>query len=329
MSTPNYFAGLPTAPRRQALRIIERARLADAVEHTSEEQAAARKDVHRLNHAIDASRAEREKLHSYSLMYPPSKDIDTQRAHLAKEHAQLTREHRHAAALRAAADIVHKSAVLERAWSKRPNPTNTDGRLFANMLFPPVSRFVSAPGYTVTVLHPYPNVQHCQFWRELHHTTVKRSRARSILDTWAELDQAYILRDPHGRFYVATPTQRLELVPTDIAPPQTEGDALRAALAVYDFPAYDDAEGGTTWLSVPLERYVSHEETHDGPHFRISSGKHAARIASQHGERWGASLHDENGEYVTTLDGSPGGSTLAEDCAHTARAIAEFIPPQD
>lgn len=328
MSTPNFLATLPTAPRRQALRMLERTRLAEAVEYTGQERAVARKVVHRLNQQIDATRAELDKQNAYSLLYPPSEEIAAQRTQLAEDLAQLVREHRHASALRAAADVVHESAVLERAWANRPDPTKTDGRLFANVLCPPVGRFVNAPGYTVTVLHPDPHVRDRQLWREMHHGTVKRSRARSILETWAERDQAYILRDAHGRFYVATPAQRLELVPTDIEPPHTEGDALRAALAVYGFPAYDDTEGGFTWLSVPLEQHASHEETYDGPHFRISSGEHADRPASQNDERWGASLYDEVGEHVTTLDGSPDGSTLAEDCAYIARAIAEYVPAQ-
>ncbi|MER6230910.1 hypothetical protein ABT169_17425 [Streptomyces sp. NPDC001616] len=329
MSTPDYLAHLATGPRRQALRIIDRTRLANTVERTGHERTAARKVAHWLNQQIDATRAELDKVNSHSLLYPPSEEIDAQRAQLANEYARLIREHRHASALRAAADVVHESAVLERAWAHRPDPSETDGQLFANVLLPAVGRFVKDRGYSVTVLHPDLYVRGHQLWREVHHATVRRSRARAVLETWAEQEQAYILRDPHGRFYVATPTVRLELVPTDIALPLTEGAALRAALDVYGFPSYDDTEGGVTWLAVPQEeRNASHEETYAGPHFRISSGERADRPASQHNERWGASLFGADGAHITTFDGSPDGSTLAEDCAYIARAIAEYVPAQ-
>lgn len=328
MSTPNHLAHLATGPRRQALRMLERTRIADAVQSTREEAAAARKALHSLTQALETALAGQNKLTTHSLLYPPSEDRDAQRALLAREYAQLLREHRRANAFRAAANVVHESAVLERAWAGRPDPAKTDGRLLANVLFTAVSRFVIAPGYTVTVSHPDTPARDRQLWREMHHGTVKRSRARSILETWAERDQTYILRDPHGRFYVATPTRRLEFVPADIAPPHSAGDALRAALAAHYYPAYEDSEDGLTWLSMPLEPSASREETRGGPHFRILTGERADRPASQYDERWTASFYAANGEYVTTLRCPRHSSTLAEDCAHIARAIAEFVPPQ-
>jgi hypothetical protein len=324
MSTPSYLAHLATGPRRHALNMLERTRLSEAVQTTAHERVAARKNLHQLNHAIDRVRAEQEKLNRHSLLYPPSPDFETERTRLADRYAQLLREHLHATALLAAADVVATSVVRERAWMDRPDPDKSgDGRLLANVVPVPARRFVNAPGYTVTVLHPDPSSKPL-VWREVHHSRVRRNRAQSMLTAWEAQEQAYVLRDLHGRFYVATPTVRLELIPTDIGRPQTEGDALRAALAAYGFPGYDDTEGGFTWVSVPFHPDVSNEDTYTVTHFRVSSGEHADRFASRHDDVWGASLYNEDGAYVTTLDGAPAGSTLAEDCAHIARAIAEF-----
>ncbi|MER7761566.1 hypothetical protein [Streptomyces sp. NPDC097619] len=180
---------------------------------------------------------------------------------------------------------------------------------------------VNAPWYTVTVLR-------CWWksgtpWRRNDYGIVHRSRARSILAAWAGQPGTHLLRDGHGRFYVARSSVCLELEPTDIAPPATEGEALRAALAVHGFPAYDDGDRGFTWLVVPVDPGASEDEAHGGLHFRISSGEHADRPAHAHDEPWGASLYD-HAEYVTTLDAAPAGATLAEDCAHIAGAIASY-----
>ncbi|MFD0352974.1 hypothetical protein ACFVHW_04380 [Streptomyces sp. NPDC127110] len=129
---------------------------------------------------------------------------------------------------------------------------------------------------------------------------------------------------PRRAHVIARAETRLELEPTDIAPPATEGEALRAALAVYGFPAYDDDEGGFTWLVVPAAADTPEDEAYAGLHFRIASGEHAERPASGHDQPWGASLYDDEGEYVTTLNSAPAGTTLAEDCAHIARAIANY-----
>ncbi|MGW7596104.1 hypothetical protein ACWGK9_44550, partial [Streptomyces rubiginosohelvolus] len=308
--------------RRQTQRMLNRTRLAEFVMNTSEERTAARKVAHRLLQEIQANRAEQNKVNSRILLYPPSPDLNARYAQLSDDRTKLVREHRYASAHQAAADVVHESAVFERAWADRPELRGPDGRMLASVVYQPVGRVASAAVYRATVLHLNP--RDGRHWQGVHYTTVKRSTARSLLEAWAGQEQAYVLRDPHGRLYVATPTVRLELTPTDIERPHTEGDALRAALTAYDLPAYDDTDGPASWLCVPLEPFISHEETHESPHFRISSQKHADRPASRHGERWTAAFYDENGWHVTTLDASPEGSTLAEDCAHVACAIATF-----
>ncbi|MGW0757082.1 hypothetical protein ACWD1Y_11440 [Streptomyces sp. NPDC002814] len=331
MTTPDYLAHLTTAARSQALRMLEGTRLNDAIKAAHDERRSARNAVHLLNQAIDRARTQADKLNADSLLYPPSQEADDERARLAEERAQLAREHQYASALSVAADLAHQSLRLERAWRDRPNPRTNGSALPATLLLPFHGRVVNASGYSVVVLHPDPHSS-ALLWREMHHGTVNRSRARSMLTKWSERDQTYVLRDPHGRLYVAAPGVRLELTPTDIAPPYTEGDALRAALAAYGLPAYDDGEGGHTWLVVPLDRNASEDEMYEGPHFRINSSEHVDRPASQHDERWSASFFDgadEDGEYIDTLDPSPVGSTLAEDCAYIARAIADFKPLVD
>ncbi|MGA5411521.1 hypothetical protein ACPCSC_30240 [Streptomyces lavendulocolor] len=329
MTSPEHLAHLSTSARSRVLRMLKRTRLNDAIEVTGEERTAARKGLHSLNHAIDRARVEQSKLDADSRLFPPSAETDEARAKLGEHRTWLAEEHRYASALAAAADIVHASVRLERAWLDRPDARRDgNGYMLAALLQPFQGRVVNAPGYKVVVFHPDPHSP-TLLWREIHDGTVNRSRARSMLTKWSEREQTYVLRDPHGRLYVTAPMVRLELTPTDIAPPHTEGDALRAALAAYGFQAYDDGEGGHTWLVVPLDRDASEDEMFEGPHFRINSSEHVDRPASQHDERWSASFFDgigQGGEYITTLDPAPTGSTLAEDCAYIARAIADFEP---
>ncbi|WP_141747660.1 hypothetical protein [Streptomyces nanshensis] len=161
-------------------------------------------------------------------------------------------------------------------------------------------------------------------WKKCDPITVPRPRARSIVSAWTRERQAHALQDRDGRLFLALPAVQLELAPCKVAPP-TEGKALRAALAAgYGFPAYDDGEGGFSWLAVPLDPNRSWTGTYEALHFRVSSGERADRPASEHPAVWGASLYDAEADYVTTLASAPEGSTLAEDCAHVARAIAQY-----
>ncbi|MFI9206484.1 hypothetical protein, partial [Streptomyces sp. NPDC053048] len=105
----------------------------------------------------------------------------------------------------------------------------------------------------------------------------------------------------------------------------TEADVLRGALSTYGLTAYDGGEGGVSWLVVPFNPHTTEESARLEPHFLISSGEDARRPLSQHDEPWGASLYDGLGDYVETLHAAPEGSSLAEDSAHCARAIAEYI----
>ncbi|MFD0437202.1 hypothetical protein [Streptomyces chartreusis] len=315
MTTPDRLA-------HTARTQIQRLRLDEAAEATSIECRNAQLRVHQAGQALERHRARQDKQAKYSACYPPAEGKETEHAELAEALVGLEREHQHASALLAAALIVHESVTRERAWLERP-AIGAGEPMPAALVFPFAKKIVDASGYTITVLKPDSDGPD-PFWRETYHGTVSRTRARSILTAWSRQQQPYVLRDPHGRLYVAAPGLRIELVPTDIALPHSEGDALRAALAVYGFTAYDGGEGGFTSLAVSLTQEASEEETYEGPHFLISSGEHADRPASQHDEVWGASLYDEQGEYVTTLDGAPAGSTLAEDCARIAGAVAEF-----
>ncbi|MFF6979442.1 hypothetical protein ACFZAV_17220 [Streptomyces sp. NPDC008343] len=299
----------------------QRLRLDEAAEATSAQVRDAKLRVHQLDQALDRNRAQQDKHATYNACYPPAKEREDERAELTEARVGFEREHQYASALLAAALIVHESVTRERAWLERPAIATGDPMPVA-LLFPFAKKFVDAPGYTITVLRPDSDSPD-PFWREMYQSTVSRTRSRSILTAWSRQQQTYVLRDAHGRFYVAAPDLRIELVPTDIALQHSEGDALRAALAVYGFTAYDGGEGGFTSLAVSLTQEASEEETYEGPHFLISSGEHADRLASQHDELWGASLYDEQGEYVTTLDGAPSGATLAEDCAYIVAAVAE------
>ncbi|WP_086809713.1 hypothetical protein [Streptomyces reticuliscabiei] len=314
MTTPGRLA-------QKARTQTQRIRLDEAAGATSAEVRNAQLRVQQVDQALDRNRAQQDKQAKYSACYPPAEGKEDERAELAEARVGLEREHQYASALLAAAFIAHESVTRERAWLDRP-AIGTGEPMPVALLFPFAKKIVDAPGYTITVLKPKPDSPD-PIWRETYHGTVSRTRARSILTAWSRQQQTYVLRDAHGRLYVAAPGLRIELVPTDIALPHSKGDALRAALAVYGFTAYDGGEGEFTSLAVSLTQEASEEETYEGPHFLISSGEHADRPASQHDDVWGASLYDEQGEYVTTLDGAPAGSTLAEDCAHIAGAVAE------
>ncbi|MGC4950997.1 hypothetical protein ACLQ2N_33000 [Streptomyces sp. DT224] len=320
MSTPKYVAGLNTWPR-EALIAKERVRLTELVQLAHFDQLKASKIMHGLKQAIDLARAEMDRMNSHSMLFPPSDDMQQLYAQLSDRYGRLIASHQDASAVRDGAVLVHESAVLERAWLRRPA---VDGIPLAKQVFS--TDFIPhSPSYAVTVLLPDPpNARGGQFWRQKHHATVKKSLARTILNKWAEQEQAHILRDAHGRYYVATPTHRLELVPTDIARPHSEGDVLRRVLAAYHLQAYADTDGTSSWLAVPLEPHTSHEETYDGPHVRIEAAGRIDRPASQHRAPWVASYFSETGEHARTFDGVPADTPLAEECAYLARAIAEF-----
>ncbi|MFD4933463.1 hypothetical protein [Streptomyces virginiae] len=322
MSTPSILAQLPTAGRRQAEHTIRRSQLSRAAETTGEQYAVASRTLHAVNDCLERGRARAQKLDRLIALYPYSPEQQEDRAAVGNELAALEGGQRHAAALSAAARVVHESARLELAWFDRPRLSGSD--VGPAELLNYGSGVVQAPGYSVTVLNVAQREKGEQ-WRRDDYGLVRRRRARDILAAWADKPDTYLLGDREGRLFVARSSSGLELVPTDLAPPATEGEALRAALAVYGYPAYDNEESGFTWLVVPAAPGTSEDDTHAGLHFRISSGEHAARPASAHDEPWGASLYN-HGDYITTLDAAPAGSTVAEDCAHIARCIANYSP---
>ncbi|WP_404949099.1 hypothetical protein HFP70_35540 [Streptomyces sp. ARC14] len=329
MTTPDFLSHLPTAAQAQRLHATARARLEDAVRRTAAERDAARDMLMDVNNQLDAARTALSKLNRDAELYPHSEERDTERAEIAARIDRLTECKPSFTALHGAATLAHQSATLELAWLDRPDPRSSLPTDTAATLLWHRSEIaaVTAPasGYTVdTYSLPQPG----QPWRKNELGTVRRSRARSVVQNWMGEQGAYVLADRYGRLYVARAAWRLEMTPTDLAPPPTEGDVLRTALSVYGFPAYEDGEGGFTWLSVPLDPDATEKETYAGLHFRIASGEVCDRPASAHDEPWGLSVYDADGDYVTTLDPAPGDATLAQDCAHAARAVAQYARTQ-
>lgn len=329
MTTPDHLAHLTTAAQAKTVYTTTRARLEDAVRRTAAERDAARTGLMDVNNHLDAARTALAKLDRDAHLYPHADERDAERAALAAQIGHLTQCKPSFYALHGAATVAHKSAALELAWLDRPDsrseiPADTTATLLWHRS---EIATVTAPasGYTVST---YSASRPGQPWRESQLGTVRRSRARSVAQNWIGEPGAYVLADRYGRLYVACANWRLEMTPTDMAPPHTEGAALQAALSVYGFPAYNDGEGGFTWLSVPLDRDASEEETYMGLHFRIASGEDADRPASAHDEPWGLSVYDADGDFVTTLDPAPAGSSLAQDCAHAARSVAEYARTQ-
>jgi hypothetical protein len=323
MTTPGHLAGLSTRPRRDAQRSNERWRLLETLAAATELRDSTRKALNHLRGKYENACRQAAERDALRPLYPPTVAMASSPTHLDG----LRRELPHATALGAAAQVAFESAQLELAWFERDAtvPDTGAGWHAAELVRKLTDDLVTAPGYTVTMLRPDWRARGGP-WLSDEPQTVKRSRARSLLGAWMSAPHAWALNDVDGRLYITTPSMRLELVPTDIAPPPTEGDVLRAALDAYGFPAYDDEERGFTWLAVPLDPATPEHETYQRPHFRISSGEHADRPASAHDEPWGVSLYDEDGDHVTMLGGAPDGATLAEECAHVARTIAEFTP---
>ncbi|MFJ1954383.1 hypothetical protein ACIOGT_24505 [Streptomyces microflavus] len=42
----------------------------------------------------------------------------------------------------------------------------------------------------------------------------------------------------------------------------------------------------------------------------------------------GLSVYNAGGNFVAILDSAPGGATLAQDCAHAARSVAQYARTQ-
>ncbi|MFF0754450.1 hypothetical protein [Streptomyces sp. NPDC004267] len=324
MTSPQDLVHLSTSARTNALRTVERNRIAQAIAVAASVREEAQTTLRGLNEALDRTRAQAGKVNANRALYPPSPEIEQERARLAKEIERLTGEQWFASALSAAAAVAHESAELERAWLDRPTThTAAEVSLRAEILRAFSTRVVTAPGYTVKVLRLEPHNASLR-WQETDHGRIRRSRARSIVKLWDKHENTHVLCDPHGRLYIAASRFRMELTPTDIAPPHTEGDALKAALAAYGFNSYDDGEGGHSWLIVPLDPHIPEDSTELGLHVRINSGDRIDRSASKHGETWSAGVHDQDGEYVTTLTSASEGTALVLDCAHIARVIADY-----
>ncbi|MBV1940806.1 hypothetical protein KUF83_30185 [Streptomyces sp. BV286] len=313
MTSPGFLANMRTAVQREA----ERSRL-EAARRTADQQlTTARHRLRDANNALDRARAHLSKSDKYLALYPPGTERQEDREHQAQQLPKLVRRSGYAAALAAAAAVVSESAHLELAWQDRP-VRKEPGAALADVVGDRLDTVVNAPGYRVTV-HPQGDV----LWSKTERGLVRRSRARSIVSAWFTNPHARVLQDVEGRLFIVQLLSVIELVPTDIAPPRTEADALRAALATYGFPAVQDGEGGMTWLSAPLNPLTPEDDVHSGLHYRVNAGEQVDRVASAHAERFSVALYDEESDYVDSFYGSRDGMALAEACAHTARAIAE------
>ncbi|MFC8434901.1 hypothetical protein [Streptomyces sp. NPDC057253] len=230
----------------------------------------------------------------------------------------------HRRALDAAARIVEQSAQLEQAWLSGPAMATATGR--AEPVLDPrnLNRLMNAPGYQVLRSRlKAPSADGA--WCADEPLALNRARARRLVEAWIGPMNALLLHAPDDRLYVVTDRAQTELIPSAVEPPHTEGDVLCAALHVYGLPAHEDGEGGVTWLAVPQNSATAARDVYKGAHFRISCGEHTDRVASAHDDVWGASLYNSDGEHIETLDASPPGSSLAEDSARCARAVAERI----
>ncbi|MFD7764112.1 hypothetical protein [Streptomyces microflavus] len=316
MSSPSELATMATKPRRDAQRAAEKQRLIDLRTRISAELATTRATVNTLRSKADSEQREAAEQRALRMLYPQTSPLPP-----SEVSADLAEAIALASAHGAAARAAYESAELEYAWFRRHTATQRAGRKPGAAEMAHGRRDVVAPGYVVSQLRrrgadsPMAAID---TW------TVSKTRARSLIGAWMRSETGWVLRDDDERLFVATPKMVLEFLPTDVAPPHTEGDVLRAALESYAFPSFLDHEGGCTWIVVPLDPQRSVDDAYQGAHVRISSGERADRVASQHDEVWGASVYDADAGYVTTLDPAPAGSSLAEDSAICASRIATY-----
>lgn len=321
MSSPSEFAQLHTQTRVDVLHDAEGKRISEALHAAREERAAARVALNQLRAKADSmsrKAAERETLRQ---LYPqlPSEaqpDVGT--------YADLTDALTHAIALAAAAQVVYESVRLESVWFNQRVRNNRGPGGLAQVVHWN-GRLVTAPSYLATLL-----LHDCRApadpWIGVETHTLNAGQVRSLIGAWIDAPDGWVLSDPDGRLYIAKSGMQLELVPTHIAAPHTDTEALRAALQAYGFTAVSGREAGHTWLAVPLDPTTPMSQVYLGMHLRISTSPDAKRRASASDGVWSASVYDADGEYVTTLDAAPAGSTLAEDSAYCARVIANVRP---
>ncbi|WP_275466298.1 hypothetical protein [Streptomyces noursei] len=296
----------------------ERDRLAAAVEVARTQRVDVSQHLDLLNQELAVAARTAGELSAFSKLYPPTQlqVRETRSEQHALRTGELRLVHEYVSALSAAVDIQLRSVLLERAWLDRPAPEGEgDTPQAAQLLMPFTLQQAKSRRYNVTARSFDPRAG----WQETN-IRVDRGRACSLLKAWANQDQAFVLHDPYGRLYVASPTCQLTLVPRDIARPNTEGDVLLAALEAYGLRGRVHGERGCTWIVVELPC----PESSDDLQVRISSGEHADRLASAHNDLWGASVYAADGEHIATLPPARAGATLAEDSASTARTIAEY-----
>ncbi|MEV8544338.1 hypothetical protein [Streptomyces sp. NPDC051572] len=149
-----------------------------------------------------------------------------------------------------------------------------------------------------------------------HHTDLLLARART-----AAAELVYKAAKLELRRFDRSPKESLDR-------PVSEGDVLRAALREYGLSAFEDSEGGFTWLVVALGEQPTEEapyKAYGEKHVRIASGEHANRPVADHDQQWGASIYDRHGEYVDSLPGSDSSWPVSDDSAFCAALIDQLV----
>ena len=107
----------------------------------------------------------------------------------------------------------------------------------------------------------------------------------------------------------------------------TEGDKLRAALAVYGISSFPFPvnEGGVSYVLVAVDR-TSHEgDAVTGPHLAIASGEAVERPAADHDKPWNANVYAGDGTRLAHAFTAPTGLTVDEESAVTAWALVRWL----
>ncbi|MFE2424991.1 hypothetical protein [Streptomyces hokutonensis] len=105
----------------------------------------------------------------------------------------------------------------------------------------------------------------------------------------------------------------------------TEGDMLRAALAVFGIPSFFVNDRGVTYVLVAVDRTADEGDAHTGPRVFLHSGEDAMRPADQHTQPWTASLYAADGSYIDEPFSARPGLPLAEECANAALNLACWL----
>lgn len=308
------LAGITVKKRRMQ---EELAALNARLQAAAAERANAVHGVNRLRGLMDNATQQLAEHRALLPLLPPDPRRNDR---IAREASALDHMHRrlpHAHALAAAATVAEEAAALEVDWCQQHILNLHRAHLPLQDAEPVTGRaedIAVARHYEVS-LAPGDGPE--------NRRKLTQRKAAGLLDAWMRAPGVTVLRDGAGRLFIQAPGRPIELRPTTLRVPPTAADVLTAALAAYGRDAYEESEGGRTFLMLPVRAETRRAETYAGPYFTIRAGQNVAQPAHTRTEPWTLTLVDALGAEEVLYAGEPG-SSVAVDSAACAQAVAEY-----